>query len=286
MIVEKHLAAIARDFYDRRATVDTVETPISHLLAQLDGDDPAVRRRALDGLAQRFAAGEVDEVTLERVIEHGMALRGRMDNERRATLRAIGYARNEELLQQFVPLLGTGQSEALWVASLVLGYARFVPAVVPLTNALTNATDIEADALAWALGQIGTRDALTVLQSMVDQGFQQRAAAMALACGGHIKAVDMVAAMLRSESCEDTLVGVLGLLRLAEEHGSDPRLAIGLGRARDAIEACTRHPSPTIATHAFQCLITMSKAPPHVRLAQSLTDMPRMGNPPITEPLN
>lgn len=277
MSMEKTLAEMTRDYYDRKPTVDAPTTPIPELLEQLDLDCPSARTAALEGLASHFSRGAVDEYALDRVIGHGMAQRGKMDTERRATLRAIGLARHDELLQEFVPLLSTRQTEALWVASLVLGYGRYEPAVPALTNALADAEGPAVDAMTWALGKIGTRDAVTVLRAMLAQSIHPRAVAAALAEGGHIEAVDTIAELLYSDSCEDALVGVLGLLALAEQRGSDPRLAIGLGRARDALESCARHPSPTIAGHAIECLTVMTRVPAHVRLVQTLTRPPGDG---------
>ena len=295
MSVEMRLANMVRGYYGRdlaQSQSTSSSNRFVDLYQGLNDADVSVRLSALNAIAARFEEGETEGWVLDAVVELGISMQGRVDEERSALLRVVGVSRDEELMEQFIALLDTPDLEPRWVAATVLGYARYAPAVPALTRALAHADSALAGTLTWALGQIGDRDAQNILLALVEQDQFARSAAIALGQCGCVEAVDAIAELLRSENSEDALAAVLGLLALTQRKNEEPRLAIALGRHRSALEACGRHPSATIASHAIECLMTMSRAPAHALVAQALSQPshdfePALGVPdPVSAKLN
>ena len=137
----------------------------SELLKVLDlqGDEYSITRtQAILVIANVFDQHGVESETLDKLVEYSKKLPP-FGNEKFAVLRAIGKSRQPYLIAGFTSLLDKPIPEVINSALIVLGYAKYIPALPAIKWVITQENMLTVPAAIWAIGEIGDNTGLDIL---------------------------------------------------------------------------------------------------------------------------
>ncbi len=137
----------------------------SELLPVLDlqGDEhSSARIQALLVIGNIFDQFGLESETLDTLVEYSKKL-PHSGNEKVAVLRAIGKSKQPYLIAGFTSLLDKPVPEVVNSALIVLGYAKYIPALPAIKWVITQENILTAPAAVWAIGEIGDNTGLDIL---------------------------------------------------------------------------------------------------------------------------
>lgn len=133
--------------------------------------DGSGRVDALVAMGRLFEEVGPTRDSLDAVVAHAKALSDSgLNPERQAALFAIGRSQEASLIENFMPLLTSGNQLAVYVSCSVVGYAAWEPAVAELKQLVMKNDAMIGPIAIWALGEIGSIDAARILSDLLNEG--------------------------------------------------------------------------------------------------------------------
>jgi len=147
---------------------------VTELLGLVEEGDRQERIDALDALAHVFAYAPVAPGVAKRLHRILVASSSTVPDEELAALcaKTIAIGKDPDFLQQQFLLLASDDPGIVATAARLLGFGRYAPAVAVLNALVSPDRFYESRYVIWALGEIGSDEALPMLGYSLAAGFR------------------------------------------------------------------------------------------------------------------